>query len=138
MKKINCILLIDDNPAENALHKIFIKKANVCNHVEVAADGRKALDYIIKSGGTNQLDFPKPELIFLDINMPTMDGFEFLEEYHKLDGRLKSKAVIIMLTISLNPDDLKRATDTKEISEFQNKPLTIEIVREMVKKYFQH
>jgi CheY-like chemotaxis protein len=138
MKKVNCILLIDDNPADNLFHNIYIKKADVCNHVEVATNGRKALDYIIKSGNPNQSEeFPKPELIYLDINMPGMNGFEFLDEYHKLEENLKSKIVIVMLTTSLNPDDKKRALSSREVSEFQNKPLTVEVIRETIDKYFQ-
>lgn len=137
MKKINCILLIDDNPADNEYHKIIIAEANICSHVQVAVDGRKALDYIIKSGEPNQSEaFPKPDLIYLDINMPGMNGFEFLEEYDKLEERLKAKVVIIMLTTSLNPDDKERANMTKEVNEFQNKPLTVEILHETLEKYF--
>lgn len=137
MKKINCILLIDDNPADNEYHKIIIHEANVCNHIQVAIDGPKALDYIIKSGEVNQFEaFPKPDLIYLDINMPGMNGFEFVEEYHKLDERLKAKVVIIMLTTSLNPDDKIRATNYKELKEFSNKPLTVEILHETLEKYF--
>ncbi|MES2394902.1 MAG: response regulator [Bacteroidota bacterium] len=137
MKKINCILLIDDNPADNEYHKIIIHEANVCNHIQVAIDGPKALDYIIKSGEVNQFEaFPKPDLIYLDINMPGMNGFEFLEEYHKLEERLKAKVVIIMLTTSLNPDDKIRATNYKELKEFSNKPLTVEILHETLEKYF--
>lgn len=137
MKKINCILLVDDNPADNEFHKIIIKEADVCNYVKVATNGRKALDYIIKSGEPGQSEeFPKPDLIYLDINMPGMNGFEFLDEYHKLDEKLKSKILIIMLTTSLNPDDQKRTTDIKEVSNFQNKPLTVEMLQEVAAKYF--
>jgi len=137
MKKINCILLIDDSSADNEFHTIKIRKAQVCNHIQVAVDGLKALSYIIKSGEQSQSEsFPKPDLIFLDINMPGMNGFEFLEEYKKLDEKLKSKVVIIMLTTSLNPDDQKRAMDNKDVTEFQNKPLSVEILQETVEKYF--
>ena len=137
MKKINCILLVDDNPADNEFHTIIIRRADVCSHIKVVTDGRKALDYIIKSGEPNQLEaFPKPELIYLDINMPRMNGFEFLEAYKILDEKLKSKIVIMMLTTSLNPDDKERAVATNEVTEFQNKPLTIAMLQETIEKYF--
>jgi CheY-like chemotaxis protein len=136
MKKINCILLVDDNPADNEFHKIIIDDSNVCKTVQVATTGRNALDYIIKSGSSASEEFPKPDLIFLDINMPGMNGFEFLEEYHKLDEKLKSKIVIIMLSTSLNPDDSERARQIKEVTEFMNKPLMSDSLQKAIEKYF--
>jgi len=137
MKKINCILLVDDNPADNVYHRLTIIESGICDQIKVAVNGREALDYIIRSGqpGSSE-EFPKPDLIYLDIKMPGMNGFEFLEEYHKLDEKLRSSIVIVMLTISLNPEDKKRALANKEVREFQNKPLTVEILRETVEKYF--
>jgi len=148
MEKINCILLIDDNQADNVYHKIIIEEADICNHIKLAKSGIEGLNYIIKSGEQVQSapdslksemeanePFPKPDLIYLDINMPGMNGFEFLEEYKKLDAKLKSKAVIIMLTTSLNPDDKQKALSYKEVKEFQNKPLTVESLHKAAEKY---
>jgi CheY-like chemotaxis protein len=137
MKKINCILLIDDNPADNAYHKIIITESGVCNHIKVVTSGQEAIDYINKASKPDQSElFPKPDLIYLDINMPGMNGFEFLEIYHTLEEDQKSKAVVIMLTTSLNPDDKIKAMGFKEVNEFQNKPLTVEIIMETINKYF--
>lgn len=136
MKTINCILLVDDNPADNEFHKIIINDSKVCNKVQVATTGRAALDYIVKSGDAASDEFPKPDLIFLDINMPGMNGFEFLAEYHKLDEKLKSKIVIIMLSTSLNPDDSERARQINEVTEFMNKPLMSENLQKAIEKYF--
>lgn len=137
MKKVNCILLVDDNPSDNHFHEITIKEADACNHIQVVHDGQSALEYIIQSGELNHSEsFPKPDIIYLDINMPGMNGFEFLEEYQKLDEKLKSKIVIVLLSTSLNPDDEIKAMTFTDVKEFQNKPLTVETLHETVEKYF--
>jgi CheY-like chemotaxis protein len=134
MQKINCILLVDDNPADNEYHSIMIREADVCENIQIATDGEKALAYIKRSGEPGGP--PKPDIIYLDINMPRMNGFEFLDEYSKLDERLKSKGVIIMLTTSLNPDDYKKASSYKEVARFENKPLSVEMIKTTVGEYF--
>ena len=144
MKKVNCILLIDDNPADNKFHEIRIRKADVANHIKIATSGPDALEYIKKAIEPDQFgvmpegkeNFPKPDLIFLDTNMPGMNGFEFLEEYKKLKEKLKAKVVVVMLTNSLNPDDQKRAMETQEVSEYQNKPLSVKTLQETIAKFF--
>ncbi len=137
MKKINCILLIDDSEWDNVYHQIIIDEAYVTNHLKIAFNGVEALEYLKKSADPDNSDsFPKPDIIFLDINMPKMNGFEFLEEYHTLNEKLKLKNIIIMLSTSFNPDDNKRAIENKEVKEFENKPLTIERIKELIEKYF--
>ena len=137
MKKINCVLLVDDNVADNTYHKIIITEAKICKHIHIATSGQQALDYIIKASKPDQAErYPKPDLIYLDINMPGMNGFEFLEIYHALEEDQKSKAVVIMLTTSLNPDDKTKAMGFKEVNEFQNKPLSVEVIQETINKFF--
>jgi CheY-like chemotaxis protein len=137
MKKINCILLIDDNPADNAYHKIVIEEAEACNCILIYTKAADALDYIINVKTSSLEDNPKPDLIFLDINMPGMNGFEFLEKYNSLAADVKSKIMIVMLTTSVNPDDRKRALDNADVTQFYIKPLTVEGVQEIVNNYFQ-
>ena len=137
MKKLNCILLIDDNKADNAFHQIKIKRAEVCDTISVATTGTQALNYLEKAA--QQLEeFPKPDLIFLDINLPGMDGFDFLDEFHKLNDTLKSETKVVMLTTSLNPDDQTRALNYKEVKNFLNKPLTVELIQDTVANFFKN
>jgi CheY-like chemotaxis protein len=137
MKRINCILLVDDDESDNFFHQLTITEADLCNQLKIATDGAKALDYILKSGDPDQsLEFPRPDIIFLDINMPRMNGFEFLEEYNKLDQKFKSHILIVMLTTTLNPHDEQKALEFEGVSEFRNKPLTTEMLCEIVEAYF--
>ncbi|WP_111707096.1 response regulator [Lutibacter citreus] len=133
-KKLNCILLIDDDDAINFIHDWVINKVDCAEKVEMAENGIEALKYL---ESTSEGKHPQPDLIFLDINMPGMNGWEFLEEYHKLDESKKGKIVLVMLTSSLNPDDLTKSKNIIEVSGFQNKPLTVELMQGILKEHFE-
>ena len=125
------ILLVDDSEADNFLHKRVIKKVGCSARVEVREDGREALEYLDSTRGT---DPPLPSLIFLDLNMPAVDGWEFLEAYQKRDGR--RPPIIVMLTTSHNPDDRTRAESHSCVSDFLTKPLTPESLQAVLDKFF--
>jgi CheY-like chemotaxis protein len=138
MKKLNCVLLVDDNESDNFLHRKVLEKTGLVNHIEIAINGREALDYLknVEKVSSNDSTCLPPELIFLDINMPVMDGWEFLDEYKNLDDFQKSKIVIIMLTTSLNPADKARAELQIDSGCFQYKPLTALMLHEIMEKWF--
>ena len=130
-KKLNCILLVDDNTDDNIFHQIILKKMDIVNRIDIVLNGLEALVYLKKE---NQMP---PELILLDINMPKMNGWEFLEQYKHLNARQKARVVIMILTTSANPDDLKKAKEIKEVTGFETKPLSEEIMTEILNKHFQ-
>jgi CheY-like chemotaxis protein len=112
---------------------MVIEEANCAEQVIAVESGQEALDYLrSKPNGKH----PRPELIFLDINMPAMDGWEFLEHYKGLSVAQKGDIIIVMLTTSLNPDDLEKAKEIREINSFRNKPLSVEMLNEILDTYF--
>jgi CheY-like chemotaxis protein len=137
-KKLNCVLLVDDNDSDNFIHKRVLEKSGIANHIEIAMNGQEALDFLTTKAksGNAEGSYTQPELIFLDINMPVMDGWEFLEEYAKLKEIQKGKIVFIMLTTSLNPADKLKAEKLLENDCFHFKPLTLEMIDKIMRKRF--
>ena len=123
--KLNCILLVDDDEPTNYFHKIIITNSGCTNHVEVALNGIEALAYLNSNGNGH----PQPDLILLDLNMPKMNGWEFMDEYKKLDKAKKGKLILVMLTTSLNPADRERAMKVNGVSAFMSKPFTKEMLQ---------
>lgn len=127
-KKLNCILLVDDDSSTNYLHKMVIEEVGCAEKCVAVQSGEAALEYLN--------EHPAPGLIFLDINMPAMNGWEFLEAYQQLDCGKEGTIVVVMLTTSLNPDDKEKARQYGEINGFNNKPLTTEMVGDILHKHF--
>lgn len=124
---IKTVMLIDDNKIDNFFHERAIKKHNDAIKVIVYLSAEEALTAIKE----NQSD-EVPEVIFLDINMPGMNGWEFLDEYFKLDEKQRKSIVITMLSTSENPDDMKSAQELGV--SFSSKPLTTEILNDLESK----
>ena len=130
---IGCIMLVDDNPDDNFFHERVIRNNHFTDCVIVKESATDALAYF-KSGTKD--DTSKIGIIFLDINMPGMNGWEFLEEYNKLDKALQSGIIIVMLTTSDNPDDKLKAERWGLISGFKTKPLTKKMMDDIIEQYF--
>jgi CheY-like chemotaxis protein len=135
MKKIKTVLIIDDDEPTTFINKKIIQNSGLIESIHIAYSGQEALNFL--SLTNNQVDeTPIPDLILLDINMPAMDGWEFLTEYKKIKNTQTQTIVIVMLTTSLNPDDEIKAKEIKEVYGFKNKPLTKQMLEEIVIKYF--
>ncbi|MAZ27381.1 MAG: response regulator [Cytophagaceae bacterium] len=132
-KKLNKILLVDDSESDNFYHARIIKKCNVAENIVIKLSAEEALEYLKTLDGEK---YPAPELLFLDINMPGMNGWEFLEAYANLDNDQLCGIVVTMLTTSQNDDDRSRATSDRRINHFHNKPLTAEYLMQLMQEHF--
>lgn len=117
-------LLIDDNYIDNFVTRRILEGSNFAEKVVVQQSATDAIE-AIKHGEL------QPDVIFLDLRMPLMDGFQFLQEYDKLSINQKSAAKIFMLSSSLDPIDVKRSNQNKYITQFIHKPLTQKVLEEL-------
>jgi CheY-like chemotaxis protein len=121
-------MLVDDNRDDNFFHERVIRKCNAAEVVVVKQTGKSALEYLRSKGGANL----HPNLIFLDVNMPAMNGWDFLKEYARLEAFQRS-AIVVILTTSENPDDRAKAIGMN--ADFITKPLTLEALEEIMGRY---
>ncbi|MBL0030777.1 MAG: response regulator [Bacteroidetes bacterium] len=122
-------LIVDDDPQNNSLSRMAIRKVlgNVpVKDFEVPETG---LEYIGKDFETGSSD--EKTVLLLDINMPTMTGWEFLEEFDKLSENIKMQFQIFMLSSSVDPSDIERATSNPLVTDFIEKPLNKEDLEKM-------
>jgi len=118
--KFQRVLLIDDNDIDNFINERMITTTSFSQGVVVKSTAEAALDYLKKNAGiSDQL----PQVIFLDLNMPVMDGFGFLGEYESLPDSIKKSCKIIVLSSSISPEDINRASTNPYVSKYINKPL---------------
>jgi CheY-like chemotaxis protein len=138
MKKLECILLVDDNQHTNFFNKRLINKLGLAEQVIVAENGREGIDLLTgQSTPGSQAGYPRPNLILLDINMPVMDGWDFMKEYAGLPPNQKEGvSAVVMLSTSYSPHDLEKAGSIPDINEFMQKPLSESQLEDIFEKYF--
>jgi CheY-like chemotaxis protein len=133
MQKLACVLLVDDDSTTNYLNQLLLKRLGVAEQVLVAINGKEALDLLHVHCQTPFASCPV--LILLDVKMPVMDGFAFLEAYEQLSATQRQAITIVMLTTSLHPRDVERVQQLN-IGGFLNKPLNREKVNDILTKHF--
>jgi CheY-like chemotaxis protein len=132
MHKLPSILLIDDDDTTNYLNQLLFHRLDITDNLLIALNGQEALTLLHTCEPTGPA--PCPALILLDMKMPVMDGFDFLEAYVQLPPAQRN-AVILMLSTSLNPLDVNRIQDLP-IAGCLTKPLTKEKIYAMLHTYF--
>jgi CheY-like chemotaxis protein len=106
MKRFNKILLIDDDSITNFINSSVIRNTGLGEVVKVASNGKEAIEYIKKDCSRESI---YPDLILVDINMPGMNGYEFLKEYRNLKIKETEKTTIMVLTASISQGDIEEA-----------------------------
>ena len=132
MKRLDRILLVEDDDIANALHKLLLNRAGLASDIVITRDGREALNYLKECQASAAA---YPDLIFLDIKMPLVNGFEFLEAFAKTRAGLSRRLPVVMLSSSLNEADVEKAYSLGA-DLFLDKPLNQDKLEEVWGKLF--
>jgi CheY-like chemotaxis protein len=127
-KRYRSVMLVDDNEIDNLINQKMVEAASITQHIYVHTGARSAIEFLRNIEKLELADQVLPDIIFLDIDMPLMDGFQFLDEFEKLKAATKTKCRIVMLTSSINPQDVNRSKKYANVKMYLNKPLTHESI----------
>lgn len=125
MKKTTSLACIidDDNIYVNLLKKI-IETRQLCENLLIFNDGKQSIDYF--EALLQNLDEDKiPDIIFIDLNMPVMDGWEFIDRFTKIENKFKKVITLYIVTSSIDPADISRAKSLSNIQDYLIKPTHI-------------
>lgn len=120
-KTTDLVMLVDDNDTDNFISKRIIEITKFSKRVEAKNSGKSALDYLRENQNIIE---NLPNIVFLDINMPIVDGFVFLYEFDKFNELVKNKCKIIILSSSDNKRDIDKIVNNNHVIKFITKPLT--------------
>ncbi|MBC7654121.1 MAG: response regulator [Oligoflexus sp.] len=129
MSKPFIICIVDDDAVYQFTTRKTIEVHNLARKILIFSDGEEAINFMIDNVA-NATDLP--DIIFLDINMPIMDGFQFMEEYVLLKPRIGKRITIYMVTSSVDSEDIERAKSISEISDYIVKPINPEQFKEII------
>lgn len=130
-KKYRTVMLIDDNEIDNLINQKMIEAASITENIYTHTGAKSAIEFLRNMEKLDVADKVLPDVIFLDIDMPLMDGFQFLDEFEKLSSLAKKKCSIVMLTSSINPQDFNRSKKYSNVKLYLNKPLSHESITKL-------
>ncbi|WP_017730855.1 response regulator [Nafulsella turpanensis] len=131
-EKFSSILLVDDDPTTNHFNKLLLEEMNLSEKIHLAYDGKEALSLIRDTSSVLKDQQQIPSIIFLDLYMPMMNGFEFLEALKEREDWYQTYWVVL-LTSSNQPADIERVNNFK-VANILRKPLTSEKVRLVIRE----
>jgi CheY-like chemotaxis protein len=129
MTKPFIICIVDDDNVYQFTTTRTIETHKLAKKILIFSDGEEAIKFLVDNLGNSET---LPDIIFLDINMPIMDGWQFLEEYVMLKPKIGKKITIYMISSSVDPADLERAKKISEISDYIIKPINPEMLKEII------
>lgn len=121
---LDLIMAVDDDPITLMLFKKVVQKASFAGKIINAINGEEAIAYF----NTINNEETKPQLIFLDLNMPVMGGWEFLDLFNNSKYYYLNNTKIIILTSTIDPEDIKKSKTYPNVIEFISKPITVEML----------
>ena len=130
MEKLKRILLIDDDVNTNFYNRILFEQAKVCDEILEFQNAEEGLEFLKKENEVS--------LILLDINMPIMNGWQFLEAYEQLNKKQKEAIIVVMLTSSINMDDQEKAAKYDSVKKFIRKPISPELINEIMELFHDY
>lgn len=130
------VMLVDDNDIDNFINQKMIEGCSFSGQILIHTSSKSALEFLknLERSEEKLRNDLIPDLIFLDINMPIMDGFQFVEAFGELPGEFH-RTRIVMLSTSINPSDIERAEANQHVLRFINKPLTKEHLDELTAEF---
>lgn len=128
------IAIIDDDSIFQFIAKRFIESFESVNETLIFSDGKDAIDFLF-SNVDNQDKLP--DIIFLDINMPVMNGWQFLNKYIELKSKIEKKIMIYVVTSSNNPDDFIQAKNIHEVADYIVKPINREKYTSILNSFYK-
>ncbi len=132
--KYETVMFIDDSEIDNLINNHLIRKSNFASKVCIHNGPGSALEYLQKVSNDNLHPELIPDIIFLDINMPIMNGFQFLDEYEKIANVIKKPIKIVILSSSVDPADLQHSKENKYIIKMIHKPLSYDALDELLEE----
>ncbi|HEY4653203.1 MAG TPA: response regulator [Cyclobacteriaceae bacterium] len=130
-KKYRTVMLIDDNEIDNLINQKMIEAASITQNSYTHTGAKSAIEFLRNMEQLDVAEKVLPDVIFLDIDMPLMDGFQFLDEFEKLSNTTKTKCKIVMLTSSINPQDFNRSKKYDNVKLYLNKPLSHDSIQQL-------